>query len=414
MHRPAPACEQLRMIAPAAPGGGWDQTARVMQQVLQRAGLVRTAPVENIPGAAGTIGLARFIGAERGNADTLMVSGLIMLGGIVTHRAPVTLNDVTPIARLTGEYEVIAVPASVPPSLPRRLCRGAEASARSVVVGRRIGRRKRSDPRGSRRRSRWRTAHRVNYIAFSGGGESLAIIGGQVSVGVNGLAEFAPHIEAGTIRALAISSADPLPDWMCRRCGNKAWTSSSRTGVLGRATRGLRRRRSKTSRTADGPHGALAGVARRADALSLDRSILVRPRVQLLSRLNEERASKRSCAVQRGRDTRHPGERGSISAAGPRRSASTGCRRDRRISDKTIATPYPQNQNRTLAPAALVWCCWHCLERDSGGIRSVSSVSAALFWLTARAFDARHPVRDAVSDRPVSRWHTCCLPVFLI
>ena len=53
---------------------------------------------------------------------------------------------------------------------------------------------------------------RVNYIAFSGGGESLsAILGGQVSVGINGLAEFAPQIEAGTVRALAISSAERLP-----------------------------------------------------------------------------------------------------------------------------------------------------------------------------------------------------------
>src|SRR6185503_7486767 len=74
----APSLPQLRIIAPAAPGGGWDQTARVMQQALQREGLVRLAPVENIPGAAGTIGLARFIGAERGRGDTLMVSGLIM------------------------------------------------------------------------------------------------------------------------------------------------------------------------------------------------------------------------------------------------------------------------------------------------------------------------------------------------
>ncbi len=45
-----------------------------------------TPVVENIPGAAGTIGLARFIGAERGNGDALLVSGLIMLGGIVTQR----------------------------------------------------------------------------------------------------------------------------------------------------------------------------------------------------------------------------------------------------------------------------------------------------------------------------------------
>jgi len=53
---------------------------------------------------------------------------------------------------------------------------------------------------------------RVNYIAFSGGGESLsAILGGQVSVGINGLAEFAPQLEAGTLRGLAISSAARLP-----------------------------------------------------------------------------------------------------------------------------------------------------------------------------------------------------------
>ena len=51
----------FKIIVPAAPGGGWDQTARVMQQVLQRIGVVRTASVENVPGAAGTIGLARFI-----------------------------------------------------------------------------------------------------------------------------------------------------------------------------------------------------------------------------------------------------------------------------------------------------------------------------------------------------------------
>src|SRR5574339_982745 len=87
---PAQSMAQLRLIAPAAPGGGWDQTARVMQQALQREGIAHLAPVENIPGAAGTIGLARFIGNERGRGDVLMVSGLIMLGGIVTHQSPVT------------------------------------------------------------------------------------------------------------------------------------------------------------------------------------------------------------------------------------------------------------------------------------------------------------------------------------
>ncbi len=208
----AQSLDQLRLIAPAAPGGGWDQTARVMQQALQREGIARLAPVENIPGAAGTIGLARFIGNERGRGDVLLVSGLIMLGGIVTHQSPVTLRDVVPIARLTGEYEVIAVPAASPLHSLQDLIAAFKAQPGSIswgggsaggsdqilagLVADAVG----VDPK------------RVNYIAFSGGGESLsAILGGAVSVGINGFAELAPQLEAGTLRALAISSAERLP-----------------------------------------------------------------------------------------------------------------------------------------------------------------------------------------------------------
>src|SRR5687767_14643669 len=207
-----PIYQQLRIIAPAAPGGCWDQTARVMQQVLQRAGIVATPVVENIPGAAGTIGLARFIGAERGNGDAVMVSGLIMLGGIVTHLSPVTLGDVVPIARLTGEYEAIAVPAASPFRTLDDLLRAFKANPESISWG--GGSAGGSDQilAGLVADAVGVAPRRVNYIAFSGGGESLsAILGGQVSVGINGLAEFATQIEAGTVRALAISSAERLP-----------------------------------------------------------------------------------------------------------------------------------------------------------------------------------------------------------
>lgn len=205
------AYDQLRIIAPAAPGGGWDQTARVMQQVVQQTGLARTVSVENIPGAAGLIGLARFIGAERGNGDAVMVNGLIMLGAIVTQKSDLTFANVTPIARLTGEYEVLTVPASSPFRTLEDFVRafrerpeaiswgGGSAGGSDQILAGLI-----ADAVGVAPR-------RVNYIAFSGGGESLsAILGGQVSVGINGLAEFAPQIEAGTVRALAISSGERL------------------------------------------------------------------------------------------------------------------------------------------------------------------------------------------------------------
>jgi putative tricarboxylic transport membrane protein len=206
-----PVMHDLRIVAPAAPGGGWDQTARVMQDVLQRSGRVRIVAVENIPGAAGTIGLARFIGAERGNGSALMVSGLIMLGAIVMHRSPVTLDEATPIARLTGEYEVIAVPARSPfrsladfldafKRQPEAISWGGGSAGGGDHIFAGLVAAAAGVP-----------ARRVNYVAFSGGGESVAALaGGQVSVGVSGLAEFAPHIEAGTIRALAISSGQRL------------------------------------------------------------------------------------------------------------------------------------------------------------------------------------------------------------
>ena len=141
-----------------------------------------------------------------------MVSGLIMLGGIVTDRSPVTLHDVTPIARLTGEYEVIVVPAASPFQSLQDFLAAFKAQPESISWG--GGSAGGSDQilAGLIADAVGVAPRRVNYIAFSGGGESLsAIVGGQVSVGVNGLAELLPQIEAGTVRALAISSAERLP-----------------------------------------------------------------------------------------------------------------------------------------------------------------------------------------------------------
>src|SRR5262245_64272341 len=68
--------------------------------------------VDNVPGAAGTIGLARFIQSERGNPGALLVTGLVMVSGVIINGSPVSLSNTTPIARLTGESEVIVVPAA--------------------------------------------------------------------------------------------------------------------------------------------------------------------------------------------------------------------------------------------------------------------------------------------------------------
>ncbi len=195
------------IIAPAAPGGGWDQTARTIQTVMQKEGISGNVQVQNVPGAGGTIGLAQFASQNKGNANALIVGGYVMVGAILTNKAPVTLKDVTPIARLTGEYEAIVVPASSPFKTMGDLVEALKANPGAVswgggsaggtdhilagLIAKAVG----VDPT------------KINYIAFAGGGEALAaILGSQVSAGVSGYGEFESQIKAGTLRLLAISS----------------------------------------------------------------------------------------------------------------------------------------------------------------------------------------------------------------
>ena len=195
------------IIAPAAPGGGWDQLARTMQRTLDIERIMTRVHVENIPGAAGTLGLARFVTARRGDANALLITGLVMVGGISQHGSPVTLEQTTPIARLVGEYEVIVVPSSSKYRTLGQLLADFRAAPASIAWGGGsaggtdqilvdlIATARGVDPR------------QANYVAFSGGGEATAaLLGAQVTVGVSGLGEFSALLSEGRLRALAVSS----------------------------------------------------------------------------------------------------------------------------------------------------------------------------------------------------------------
>jgi putative tricarboxylic transport membrane protein len=203
----------LVITAPAAPGGGWDQTARAIQRVLAEIEPAVSVQVENVPGAAGTIGLARFAQSERGNPNALLVTGLVMVSGVITNGAPVSLADTTPIARLTGEYEVIVVPAASPFRSLADLVAAFTTDPGSVSWG--GGSAGGTDDLLVRLLAEHvgLPASSVNYIAFAGGGAALAaVLGGQLSAAVSGYAEFAGQIAAGQLRVLAVSSAARVPN----------------------------------------------------------------------------------------------------------------------------------------------------------------------------------------------------------
>lgn len=205
---PAYPTGDLSIMAPAAPGGGWDSTARALQKAIEDDKLTtNNVEVYNVEGAGGTIGLAQLADQEKGQPDSLMVMGLVMAGAIRTNKSPVDLSKVTPIASLTAEWEAIAVKADSPYKTLADLVAAFKADPKSIswgggsaggtdqiLVGL-IAKAAGVDPAG------------INYIAHSGGGEALdAILSGAVSAGVSGVSEFTDQVEAGAMRLLAISA----------------------------------------------------------------------------------------------------------------------------------------------------------------------------------------------------------------
>ena len=197
--------EDLQVMAPADPGGGWDSTARAMQPVLEEVGGVG-AEVYNVGGAGGTIGLAQFAEETSGDPHQLMVMGLVMVGGILTNESQVTLDDVTPIASLTTEQEAIVVSADSEYETLEQLVTdwmadptsiswggGSAGGTDHILVGL-LAQAAGVDPSG------------INYVAHSGGGEAVnAILSGAVTAGVSGVSEFADQVDAGEMRWLGVS-----------------------------------------------------------------------------------------------------------------------------------------------------------------------------------------------------------------
>jgi putative tricarboxylic transport membrane protein len=207
----AAAQPSLKMMIPANPGGGWDQTGRNLAAAMQSGKLVSSVQFDNKGGAAGIIGLAQFVNSSKGDPNAVMIGGMVMVGGIILGKSQVNLTQVTPVARLTSEWEVIVVPANSPHKTMADLVKafkenpgkvswggGSAGGTDHILVGlvaKAVG----VDPT------------KINYVPFKGGGEaSVAILGGHVTAGVSGIGEFAEQIKAGKMRALAQSSPKKL------------------------------------------------------------------------------------------------------------------------------------------------------------------------------------------------------------
>ncbi|MDX0487076.1 tripartite tricarboxylate transporter substrate binding protein [Sinorhizobium medicae] len=202
--------ESMDIFIPGSPGGGWDLTGRVIDEVMKKNGLIGNSRINNAGGAGGTIGLPQFINQYDGEADALFVAGAIMVGTTITNNTPVDLTMLKPVARLTGEYQVLVVPSASPVQNLTDFVALLKKDPRSVTWAG-------GAPGGTDHIFACMIAKAagvalgdLSYVAYTGGGgEAMAsLLGNQVSCGISGYGEFAEQIKAGNLRAIAISAPE--------------------------------------------------------------------------------------------------------------------------------------------------------------------------------------------------------------
>lgn len=201
----------LEILAPSSPGSGYDQLARAVQGVLQARGTIPAVEVTNVAGGGGTVGLSQFV-TSRPRKPAAMIVGFALVGGVLTTKSAVTLDDVTPIARLMGDVDAIVVPAnSEIKTVDDLIAKLKENPGNVSWAGGSIGGVDHITA-GLFAKTVGVDPTAINYVVHAGGGEVLAsVLGGHATVGISGYEEFRAQVESGDLRALAVSGEARLP-----------------------------------------------------------------------------------------------------------------------------------------------------------------------------------------------------------
>ncbi|MCK6080364.1 tripartite tricarboxylate transporter substrate binding protein [Microbacterium sp. EYE_5] len=198
----------MTIIAPAAAGGGWDGVARELQQAQKANGLVNNVQVVNMPGAGGTIALGN-VSVLEGQPNNMLVGGTGLLAATIQFDSAATLDDVTPLAVVVEEYDVIVVPADSPYDSLDDLVAAWKEDPKSIpwtgggsfdqLVVTDLALAAGIDPIDT------------TYISSDGGGEAIqALLNGTAQAAAGGYPDNIDQIEAGRLRALALVASQPI------------------------------------------------------------------------------------------------------------------------------------------------------------------------------------------------------------
>ena len=212
----APAAAQdfgkLEMVVPGGPGSGQDQAARAFEQAMRAEKLISGAQIIHVAGGGGMIAVSQFLTTKVGNGNAVVTQGAGHLSFPLSNKTPVSLNDVVPLARLAGEYELLVVRSQSEFKTIEDLIDKYKANPSSIVWG--------AGSRGSTdhifyaliSKAAGIDPKQLNYLPHANTGDIVAaVLGGHAHVGAGGYQDFAAQVQAGRMRVLAVGSPERLP-----------------------------------------------------------------------------------------------------------------------------------------------------------------------------------------------------------
>ncbi len=202
----------LEIVAPANPGGGWDTLARTIDRTLEVEKLYpQPISVVNKPGGGGAVGLAYII-TKKGDDYELVVYSPPLIINTINKTFTQDYRQLTPLAKLITDYQIFIVKADSPYKTFKDLMDAIKKNPNAVKFA------GGSSPGSMDHLAFCKVAQvaginpkDLSYVAFSGGGEAITtLLGGNVAFVSTGIGESLAQLQAGTVRALAVSSSTRL------------------------------------------------------------------------------------------------------------------------------------------------------------------------------------------------------------
>jgi tripartite-type tricarboxylate transporter receptor subunit TctC len=203
----------VHWIIPFPPGGATDVVARIMAQWLSDH-LGQQVVIENRGGAGGNIATQSVINAAPDGYTLLLVPTSSAINATLYESLPYNfLKDIAPVAGLVRSPNVMEVNLAVPAKTVAEFIAYAKANPRKVnMASPGIG----TAVHLSGELFMVMTGVQLTHVPYRGGAPALTdLMGGQVQVMFDVLPGSLAHIQAGHVRALAVTTsarADSLPD----------------------------------------------------------------------------------------------------------------------------------------------------------------------------------------------------------